>query len=454
MRIEIPSFYLSYETVFKPICYQVDFIIDKNKSLNDLIQFIESKIKETAYQGKPFANPCRFRIQSSQCIFRSISKNEQQCNQPLSHVISSKDWDKIPKYLHWNCQEDNSYVFDLKIKNEFKFNCYQLIMPKNNDMNEINFKKIQPKLKLKFKVKKKDDHEVKQECKQQECSKEEYKHNDSQCDYKYDKLCPFTGLCDNDKILVELWKKNKLSQMTDDQLCDELFNLYENHLKEDGLWNDAKKFAKRRRELEEDVKKAMNSERHVLMGQPLSNSHILSIMFYCNQGMSQNLTNSQINGDKNEMSKYIAFDYCLFWAITILNQFTLFDYKQFCRNISCNNNSKKIEGIHMRKLKLYSGAGRIFTGDKNNMIEFITHTSFSLNFEKAKNFAIQGKSEQSEATILCLKHLKGIVCCDVSWISKFQSEMEIVVRRHCGTKYLGQFKTESDEYNVACLGKK
>ena len=399
--------------------------------MNDLIQFIESKIKEITYQGKLFANPCRFRVQSNKCIFRRISKNKQLCNQPLCKVISPKNWYKIPKYLHWNCKEDNifnSYIFDLKIKNKFKFNFYQLIMQNNNNIHQINYEKLHPNLKMMMK----HTDEIKQEC------TEEYKHNDKQSGYKYDRLFPFSGLCNNDKILIQLWKKNKLFQMTDYQLCNALFNMYENYTKECGFWNSKKNFDKRRQRLEKEVDQIIKNERLVLMGQPLSKSHILSIILYCNQGMSPNLTNSQMNGNRNEMNKYIVFDYCLFWAITILNQFTLFDDEKF------DDRNNKL------KLILYSGAGVIFKGKKNSMIEFITHTSFSLNFETAKKFAIEGKNDQNEATILRLNCFKGIVCCDVSWMSKFDSEMEILVRRHCGTKYLGQFKT--DEYNLVCLG--
>ena len=63
-------------------------------------------------------------------------------------------------------------------------------------------------------------------------------------------------------------------------------------------------------------------------------------------------------------------------------------------------------------------------------VEFIKHTSFSGKVSKAKEFIRDGIN--NNGSMIILNDSKYIVSCDATWISKYDSECEILVRRHCG----------------------
>ena len=439
MTIEIPRNYLSYGTCIDiPPCHKVTFTITSNTSFNDLISFIKENVIQLTYQGKAFADPKQFRISSKKCIFYAINKNAEKRESPL---LKFHDWNKIPQYLSWDngiTSTPNSYKLTLKIKNNFKSNYYNLI-------NDEIFKRILPKFNI-HQSNKNDHEENKNNTRDHDT--EDLKQFD---EYKYELPQLFVSLCNNDKVYIKLWQKHQLYQKTDDQLYNELINMYRKYTQECKLYNNERAFKAQISQLKKEVDQKMYGAQHREMGYPLSPSQILSIILYCHKGMSKCLRQSQINWNKNQenLEKYIVFDFCLFWAITILHEFAFFDIKRKQKN-------------DLHKVFLFSGASNILFKDQNlrsqknaaSRIEFVTHTSFSLNFNVACEYSKSfGGSNGSGQTILCLNEssFETIVCADVSWVSMFTStEMEILVRRNCGTKYLKQVKTNG--YNIVHLG--
>ena len=229
------------------------------------------------------------------------------------------------------------------------------------------------------------------------------------------------------------------------------------------------------------LKEKMLHARHRHMGYPLTKAEMLSLLLYCNGDSSYDLCSSQ---RKKNYKKWVVFDYCLNVAIEKLKSFqthkqclysgigdVMFDFlgsikkhtkqqqqqqQQYLQQnhldsnntlISSNNESvvylssinyeneaavamssvshpnvseHKIETIdnNSNKKKHANKNGSL----ENHELTFPTFTSFTTDIEVAKSF--RGK----RGMIIGLRS-KDIVACDVSWISHFSDEKEVLVTR-------------------------
>ena len=150
------------------------------------------------------------------------------------------------------------------------------------------------------------------------------------------------------------------------------------------------------------VDEKLNHIRHKQIGKPLNKGEILSLILYTGCECNYNLCSSQRNGN---YKKWIWFDYCLFYAIRKL--------------------SKKEKGSY----KLYSGLNKVKL-NKKEIKEgyFVTYTSTSWSKEVAKHFM---GNDQGMIIQIDKKYRSSykVSCCDVSWISKFPDECEILISR-------------------------
>eukprot|EP01083_Nonionella_stella_P129074 391387_1 len=143
----------------------------------------------------------------------------------------------------------------------------------------------------------------------------------------------------------------------------------------------------------------MNHPRHKQMGNVLSRDLMLSLVLYCGCECNYDLCASQRNGD---YGKWKWFDLCLCHAVEVL--------------------SAKETGEFM----LYSGLNQVKL-DKKEIRNgyFPTFTSTSWIKEQALAFLGQeGMIIQLDAAVR-----RWFFCCDVSWISKFPDESEILIAR-------------------------
>ena len=147
------------------------------------------------------------------------SQKWQLRDEPLVKHIH---WNSIPQYLSWDDGKDerrDSYKFTLKIKENFKFNCYNLI-------NDKTFQELLPKFNI-HESNTSDDEE------KAEANFEEFN------EYKYESPQLLVSSCNNDQECIDLWLKHGLYKMTDTQLYNELIKMYIIYIQEckvDKLW--------------------------------------------------------------------------------------------------------------------------------------------------------------------------------------------------------------------------
>ena len=153
----------------------------------------------------------------------------------------------------------------------------------------------------------------------------------------------------------------------------------------------------------------MNHSRHKKMGCPLSLCHMLALVLYCNGDCSYDLCLSQRNS--TYLKKWPMFDCFLNLAIYTLSQF-----EEHWENI-------------------YSGICNVFYQFKDSKylresIYFRTNVSFTTDLKIAKQF------RGSTGMIIGLNIQRSFAAmqgrfhaCDVSWISKYPNEKEVLVQR-------------------------
>eukprot|EP01084_Bolivina_argentea_P096781 173987_1 len=151
----------------------------------------------------------------------------------------------------------------------------------------------------------------------------------------------------------------------------------------------------------EIVDNKMGSFRHKSMGMPLNRGEMLSLILYTGGYCNYDLCSSQRKGD---YVKWKYFDYCLYRAINKLSD-------------------------------VESGAFSVFTGLNNVKLDvksikcgyFVTYVSTSWNKRIAESFM------NNDGMIIeidkSFKNNEYLLCCDVSWISKFPDECEVLFAR-------------------------
>ena len=152
------------------------------------------------------------------------------------------------------------------------------------------------------------------------------------------------------------------------------------------------------------VDEKMQSHRHKVMGSPLNRAEMLALILYTGDGANYDMCKSHRNGDYN---KWKWFDYCLWYAIYGLSQVEYGSYSVY---------------TGLEKVKL-----------SKNSIEmgfFTTYVSTSWDRNIARGFI---KNEDDGGMIIeideSFKDNEFVSCCDVSWISKYPQEKEVLFSR-------------------------
>eukprot|EP01083_Nonionella_stella_P086510 240391_1 len=168
----------------------------------------------------------------------------------------------------------------------------------------------------------------------------------------------------------------------------------------------------------------MNHTRHTQIYSPLRRDEMLALILYTGCDCNHDLCKQQRN---RNYSKWKWFDYCLFRAIRKL--------------------SHKESGPFI----VYSG----LSGVKMNRIVY-THTSTTWQKEVAKEFM------DGDGMIVTIdkefKNEHGVKCCDMSWISKFPDECEVLFARSLEYKanngFVCDVMDDTNGVQMICLKKK
>ena len=158
------------------------------------------------------------------------------------------------------------------------------------------------------------------------------------------------------------------------------------------------------------VDSKMNCFQHLEIGKPLNRGYILALILYTGCDCTYDLCSTQRNGN---YLKWKWFDYNLYFAIQTLSDRETGHFHVF-------------SGLHNVKLN----KKQILNG------YFATYLSASWNKKIAKRFIKNtGMLIQIDKIF---KNNKNVFCCDVSWISKFGDEHEILFAR--STSIASSFK--------------
>ncbi|MCP5010931.1 MAG: hypothetical protein GY942_13200, partial [Aestuariibacter sp.] len=157
------------------------------------------------------------------------------------------------------------------------------------------------------------------------------------------------------------------------------------------------------------VDEKMRHPIHLKMGEPLNRGEMLSIVIYTGCSATYDLCKTQNNGD---YKKWKFLDKCLNYAISYLSQFERFEFPLFCglRDV-------KMERKIIKKGYFSSYLSTSF--DKDVAEKFKKGNGVLFEFDKAVKGSIYGKESENY----------GARCCDVSWISKFGYEGEVLFAR-------------------------
>eukprot|EP01084_Bolivina_argentea_P184389 318017_1 len=147
------------------------------------------------------------------------------------------------------------------------------------------------------------------------------------------------------------------------------------------------------------VKSKIKSHRHQSIGSPLRMDHMLALILYTGCDCNYDLCKSQRNGDYN---KWKWFDYCLFHAIMTLSQCESGAFSVF----------SGLNKVQMDVRSIKSGY-------------FVTYVSSSWSKGVAESFT------NGDGMIIQIDKVfkEKVHCCDVTWISKFPDECEILFAR-------------------------
>ena len=157
------------------------------------------------------------------------------------------------------------------------------------------------------------------------------------------------------------------------------------------------------------LKQKMNHSRHKRMGCPLREQEMLAIMLYCNGNCDGSLSTCQRN--ETYKFKWPVFDSLLNLAIEHLSSY----------EIHHNNIYTGLTGVLLDIKKLYLECGGMELMFKTN-VSFSTDLDVAIRF-RGSNGIIIGVNMQKIPLVMQFK------ACDVSWISQFPHEKEILAQR-------------------------
>ena len=183
----------------------------------------------------------------------------------------------------------------------------------------------------------------------------------------------------------------------------------------------------------DEIDNKLHCDKHKLLGSPLNRGQMLSLILYCGYQCNFDLCMSQRNGNYN---KWKWFDYLLYKSIFTLS--------------SCQTGN----------FAVYSGLNNVKLNTKEiELGYFVTYVSTSwkkdvaksfINFSDVNNNDYENKmndddDDENKVDIIndniksngmiikideSYKNIYRVKCCDVSWISKFPNECEILFARH------------------------
>eukprot|EP01084_Bolivina_argentea_P291385 500795_1 len=156
------------------------------------------------------------------------------------------------------------------------------------------------------------------------------------------------------------------------------------------------------------VKEKMNHHRHKALGCPLNRGEMLSIILYTGSECNWYLTEAQMKKNSNTCNdKWKWFEYLLDEAIKKLHENEGGDYKIYTGLRTTNLVKNKQKG------------------------KFTTFVSASWEKDIAMDYMnLDGKNKNGGMIIEMKRHNEGgIVCADVSWISKFADECEVLIKK-------------------------
>ena len=153
----------------------------------------------------------------------------------------------------------------------------------------------------------------------------------------------------------------------------------------------------------------MNHPRHKALGSPLTRAQMLALILYTGCGCNYDLCKSHRSGD---YEKWKWFDACLYKAIEALNDKETGSYK------------------------LYTGLSNVkLPVQKLKRCYFPTYVSTRW----VKDVAITFINDGGMIIEIDENSMRQLNCCDVSWISKFSDECEILVARSIFHKTCSRF---------------
>ena len=146
------------------------------------------------------------------------------------------------------------------------------------------------------------------------------------------------------------------------------------------------------------INEKMNHPRHVKYGQPLNRGEILALILYTGTDCNYNLCKClrEFKNSFNYCNKWKWFDYCLHYAISKLS---LCEYGNY---------------------SVYSGINNIEMKEKAMKGQFLCYVSTTRNKKIAHSFM------NGNGMLITISNRNKFCCCDVSWISKFEYEKEVL----------------------------
>ena len=160
------------------------------------------------------------------------------------------------------------------------------------------------------------------------------------------------------------------------------------------------------------VNEKMKHYRHKAVDEPLTRDNMLALLLYTGGECNYDLCGSQRKGDYN---KWKWFDYCLYGAIEKLSAVETGNYPLYSglRNVKLNNT--KIENAYF------------VTYVSSSWKKTVAESFMSVNVDGGDVSGMMIEIDPSFRADI------NILCCDVSWISKFEGEAEVLIARSIGS---------------------
>ena len=240
---------------------------------------------------------------------------------------------------------------------------------------------------------------------------------------------------DANDILDDNYTKNILNKL--ESMINQCKQIHQNKAKRAALKVELNKYFSDTFDIFEKLKAKLEHPRHKRMQSPLDDITMLALLLYCNGDCNYDLCLSQRNG--NYQKKWPMFDAFVNGAIYILSQFE--DHRE----------------------NIYSGICGVFYKFKQQMddnftfkpsyihdrIYFTTNVSFTTDLQIAKQF--RGSSGMIIGLNMKRSYLascRDFRACDVSWISDYPHEKEILCSRASSVHFYRNKMTVTQNENT------